>query len=47
MNEVWRTIDRGEHLPVEEISPMDCRKLCILSVGTGVVNHSYTADECN
>ncbi|KAJ1276760.1 hypothetical protein BS78_05G239500 [Paspalum vaginatum] len=47
MNEVWRMIDRGEELPVEEISPMDCRKLRILSIGTGVVNHSYTADECN
>jgi hypothetical protein len=47
MNEVWRTIDRGEELPVKDMSPMDCRKLRILSVGTGVVNHSYTADECN
>ncbi|KAI5015872.1 hypothetical protein ZWY2020_059411 [Hordeum vulgare] len=47
MNEVWRMIDRGEHLPVEGLSPMDCSKLRILSVGTGVVNHSYTADECN
>jgi hypothetical protein len=49
MNEVWRTtIDKGEEdLPVEKISPMDCRRLRILSVGTGVVNHSYTADECN
>ncbi|TKW02703.1 hypothetical protein SEVIR_8G257900v4 [Setaria viridis] len=47
MNEVWRMIDRGEDLPVEGISAMDCSKLRILSVGTGVVNHSYTADECN
>ena len=47
MNEVWRMIDRGEHLPVEGLSAMDCSKLRILSVGTGVVNHSYTADECN
>ena len=46
MNEVWRMIDRGEELPVE-VSAMDCSKLRILSIGTGVVNHSYTADECN
>lgn len=46
MNEVWRTIDRGEELPVE-VSAMDCSNLRILSIGTGVVNHSYTADECN
>ena len=39
-------IDRGEELPVE-VSAMDCSKLRILSIGTGVVNHSYTADECN
>ncbi|CAL4983328.1 unnamed protein product [Urochloa decumbens] len=35
MNEVWRMIDRGEELPVE-VSAMDCSKLCILSIGTGV-----------
>lgn len=46
MNEVWRMIDRGDELPVE-VSAMDCSKLRILSIGTGVVNHSYTADECN
>ena len=46
MNEIWRMIDRHEPLPVE-ISPMDCTKLRILSVGTGVVNHSYTADQCS
>ncbi|CAN6363391.1 unnamed protein product [Urochloa humidicola] len=46
MNEIWRMIDKGEKLPVD-VSPMDCTKLRILSIGTGVVNHSYTADECN
>ncbi|CAL4986714.1 unnamed protein product [Urochloa decumbens] len=46
MNEIWRMIDRGEELPVH-MSPMDCTKLRILSIGTGVVNQSYTADECN
>ncbi|WVZ50193.1 LOW QUALITY PROTEIN: hypothetical protein U9M48_001470 [Paspalum notatum var. saurae] len=48
MNEVWRTIDEdGESsLPVE-VPPMDCTKLCILSLGTGVVRHSYTAEECS
>ncbi|KAJ1276550.1 hypothetical protein BS78_05G222600 [Paspalum vaginatum] len=48
MNEVWRTIDRHEEssLPVH-VSPMDCTKLCILSLGTGVVRHSYTAEECS
>ncbi|CAL4986717.1 unnamed protein product [Urochloa decumbens] len=46
MNEIWRMIDRGEEMPVH-MSPMDCTKLRILSIGTGVVNQSYTADECN
>ncbi|KAJ1256349.1 hypothetical protein BS78_K044200 [Paspalum vaginatum] len=48
MNEVWRTIDRdGESsLPVH-VSPRDCTKLCVLSLGTGVVRHSYTAEECS